>query len=73
MNLINEHEAMGLAAGHPAFGHHHMMAPVGPGDDYQTLGKVLFQVASEIPGSASELSSDDGSSDDGSNKRKRVD
>jgi hypothetical protein len=40
------------------------------GDEYHNLGKVLFQVAAELPGSASELSSDEGS-DLGKKKRKR--
>ncbi|KAH7170598.1 cutinase G-box binding protein [Dactylonectria macrodidyma] len=39
-------------------------------DDYSTYGKVLFQIASEVPGSASEMSSDEGSSLD-KKKRKR--
>lgn len=43
-----------------------------PGSDYSTLGKVLFQIASEIPGSASESSSDEGS-EQGKKKRKRSD
>ncbi|KAL7927735.1 stress response element binding protein [Trichoderma austrokoningii] len=46
-----------------------MTGPVG--DDYNTYGKVLFQIASEIPGSASELSSEEG--DQGKKKRKRSD
>lgn len=41
-------------------------------DDYSAYGKVLFQIASEVPGSASEVSSDDGS-DQGKKKRKRSD
>ncbi|KAF4454368.1 zinc finger MSN2 4, partial [Fusarium albosuccineum] len=41
-------------------------------DDYSTYGKVLFQIASEVPGSASEVSSDEGS-DQGKKKRKRSD
>ena len=47
------------------------MAPV-RADDYQTYGKVLFQMASEVPGSSSELSSEEGA-DDGKKKRKRSD
>jgi hypothetical protein len=40
--------------------------------DYQNFGKVLFQVASEIPGSSSEYSSDDSQSENsGKKKRKR--
>ncbi|KAF6805505.1 zinc finger protein msn2 4 [Colletotrichum sojae] len=46
---------------------HSMM---GHPEDYHTLGKVLFQVAAEIPGSASELSSEE---DNGKKKRKRSD
>lgn len=41
-------------------------------DDYSTYGKVLFQIASEVPGSASEMSSDE-SSDLSKKKRKRSD
>ncbi|GAB1311302.1 Zinc finger protein msn2 4 [Madurella fahalii] len=74
MNLIDDPEAMAAAAVHPAYPHPSMMgAPSLVGaDEYQTLGKVLFQVAAEIPGSASELSSDEGS-DHGKKKRKRAD
>jgi hypothetical protein len=70
MNLIDDPDAMAAAGHYP--GYHHMMAghPMGSSEDYHTLGKVLFQVASEIPGSASELSSDEGS-DGGNKKRKR--
>lgn len=71
MNLINDPDAM-AAAGHSPYGHP-MMGAIPAGEDYQTLGKVLFQVAAEIPGSASESSSDEGASDDGKNKRKRAD
>ncbi|KAI2640739.1 hypothetical protein GGS26DRAFT_586738 [Hypomontagnella submonticulosa] len=40
--------------------------------DYANFGKVLFQVASEVPGSASDLSSDESSSEgQGKKKRKR--
>ncbi|KAM6539620.1 hypothetical protein FALCPG4_001405 [Fusarium falciforme] len=48
------------------------MVPQPAGDDYSAYGKVLFQIASEVPGSASELSSDEGS-DQGKKKRKRSD
>lgn len=73
MNLIDDPESMAAAAaaGHPAYAHHHMMAVTGA-EDYQTMGKVLFQMTAEMPGSASELSSDDGTSDLGKKKRKRV-
>ncbi|KAI1818483.1 hypothetical protein GGS20DRAFT_596244 [Poronia punctata] len=37
--------------------------------DYHNFGKVLFQVASEIPGSGSDMSSDE--SDDGGNKKRK--
>ncbi len=43
-----------------------------PGDEYSTFGKVLFQVASEMPGSASDVSSEE-ASDNGKKKRKRSD
>jgi len=39
--------------------------------DYQNLGKVLFQVASEIPGSSTDSSSEDSSSENSKKKRKR--
>lgn len=39
-------------------------------DDYANFGKVLFQIASEVPGSASDLSSEEGS-EQGKKKRKR--
>jgi hypothetical protein len=45
---------------------------VSAADDYSNYGKVLFQIASEVPGSASELSSDEGSNQD-KKKRKRSD
>ncbi|KAK0730692.1 hypothetical protein B0H67DRAFT_596771 [Lasiosphaeris hirsuta] len=72
MNLIDDPEAMAAAGMHPAY-HHMMTGPHHPGsEDYNHLGKILFQVASEIPGSASESSSDEGS-DSESKKRKRSD
>jgi hypothetical protein len=40
-------------------------------EDYNAYGKVLFQIASEIPGSASELSSEEG--EQSKKKRKRSD
>jgi len=64
MNLIEEGEV-------PSFDPSGMMgAPAS--DDYATYGKVLFQIASEVPGSASELSSEE-TSDQGKKKRKRAD
>ncbi|KAL2143034.1 hypothetical protein VTI28DRAFT_432 [Corynascus sepedonium] len=65
MNLIDDAEAIaaaGMSGGYPSH-------PALMGEQYP-LGKVLFQVAAEIPGSGSELSSDDGS-DHGKKKRKR--
>ncbi|KAK0389390.1 hypothetical protein NLU13_2965 [Sarocladium strictum] len=47
------------------------MPPPGS-DDYNAYGKVLFQIASEVPGSATDSSSDDGS-EQGKKKRKRSD
>lgn len=46
---------------------------IAPADsDYHNFGKVLFQIASEIPGSGSDLSSDDSQSESsGKKKRKR--
>ncbi|EGR50458.1 uncharacterized protein TRIREDRAFT_76505 [Trichoderma reesei QM6a] len=63
MNLIEESSEV------PAYDGSMMAGPVG--DDYSTYGKVLFQIASEIPGSASELSSEEG--EQGKKKRKRSD
>ncbi|KAI0395792.1 hypothetical protein F5Y17DRAFT_456657 [Xylariaceae sp. FL0594] len=43
-----------------------------PGEsDYHNFGKVLFQVASEIPGSASELSSDESQGESGGKKKRK--
>ncbi|GAW18271.1 hypothetical protein ANO14919_077450 [Xylariales sp. No.14919] len=47
-----------------------MMAPAD--GDYHNYGKVLFQIASEVPGSGSDFSSDDSQSEsNGKKKRKR--
>ncbi|KAK5624448.1 hypothetical protein RRF57_000164 [Xylaria bambusicola] len=46
-----------------------MMAPAD--SDYHNFGKVLFQVASEIPGSSSDFSDDSQSESSGKKKRKR--
>ncbi|KAI0974574.1 hypothetical protein F4678DRAFT_470553 [Xylaria arbuscula] len=46
-----------------------MMAP--PDSDYHNFGKVLFQVASEMPGSGSEFSSDDSQSESGGKKKRK--
>lgn len=46
-----------------------MIAPVD--GDYHNFGKVLFQIASEIPGSGSDLSSDDSQSESGSKKKRK--
>lgn len=70
LDIINDPEAMAAAvAGNPAYAHHHMMAAM-TADDYSNYGRVLFQVAAEVPGSASESSSDESGSD-GKKKRKR--
>lgn len=51
-----------------------MVPPTAPAGEIHQLGKVLFQVAAEVPGSASEASSEDDDSDDScKNKRKRED
>lgn len=63
MNLIEDGSEV------PTYDGSMMTGPVG--DDYNTYGKVLFQIASEIPGSASELSSEEG--DQSKKKRKRSD
>ncbi|KAI1277097.1 hypothetical protein F5Y07DRAFT_364069 [Xylaria sp. FL0933] len=48
-----------------------MMAPADT--DYHNFGKVLFQVAAEVPGSGSDFSSDDSQSESsGKKKRKRT-
>lgn len=78
MNLIDDPDTMAAAAGMPpAYPAPSMMATPAPGlvggEDYRTLGKVLFQIAAEVPGSSSsELSSDEGGSDHGKKKRKRA-
>ncbi len=59
--------AAAMPGGYP---HPALMGGLVGGDDYHGLGKVLFQVAAELPGSASELSSDEGS-DHGKKKRKK--
>ena len=70
LDLINDPEAMAAAvAGHPAYAHHHMMAAMST-DDYSNYGKVLFQIAADVPGSSTESSSDESGSD-GKKKRKR--
>lgn len=75
MNLIDDPEAMAAAAAMPhGYPHPAMMGASGlvGGEEYHNLGKVLFQVSADVPGSASELSSDEGS-DQGKKKRKRAD
>ncbi|KAK3485023.1 hypothetical protein B0T13DRAFT_248802, partial [Neurospora crassa] len=52
MDLINDPELMGMH--HPGFIHHPMMGPALTSEDCHTFGKVLFQVASEVPGSGSD-------------------
>jgi hypothetical protein len=63
MNLIDDPEGHVYGAS---------MVPQPTADDYNSYGKVLFQMAAEVPGSASELSSDEGS-DMCKKKRKRSD
>ncbi|KAL8331742.1 hypothetical protein RB593_002239 [Gaeumannomyces tritici] len=65
LNLIDDGDVVG-------FPHPHMYATMGAPmpTDYDHYGKILFQIASEIPGSASDLSSDEG---DDNRKRKRAD
>lgn len=76
MDLINDPEAMAAAAAagnYPGFNPHHMMgltAPVTPEEYQANLGRALFHMAAEIPGSQSEYSSDEDS--DASRKRKRA-
>lgn len=70
MDLIDNPEAMAAAGYHHGYhammAHHAMTTP----EDYTNLGRVLFQVAAEIPGSSGESSSDEGS-DSSHKKRKR--
>lgn len=77
LDLIDSPEAM-AAAGlhHPGFGSHHplMGGPALGHEDFNRLGQVLFQFASDIPGSATPSeasSSDEGRSESGKKKRKR--
>jgi hypothetical protein len=61
MDILDGSEAHMYSAGH-----------MSPGDDYgSNLGKVLFQVAADLPGSSSDLSSDDEQQE--KRKRKRSD
>lgn len=73
MGILDDPESMAAAGVYSA--HPQMYAGAGTGaEDYHTLGKVLFQVAAEVPGSASESSSEEGGSDaQGKKKRKRSD
>lgn len=71
LNMIDDADmAAAIAAGHAPYGHPHVMAALSS-EDFSTYGKVLFQVAADVPGSSgSEASSDDEGSQD-SKKRKR--
>ncbi|KAK3311255.1 uncharacterized protein B0T15DRAFT_489875 [Chaetomium strumarium] len=73
MNIIDNAEAMAAAASMQSGYTHPAMMGTGlvGAEEYHTLGKVLFQVAAEIPGSASEHSSSDEGSNNGKKKRKR--
>lgn len=73
MNLIDDPN-MAAAYGHPPPGMSYapaMGGPPGP-DEYSHFGKVLFQVASEMPANGSDMSSNDEDSN-GKKKRKRSD
>ncbi|KAL2018882.1 hypothetical protein VTK56DRAFT_307 [Thermocarpiscus australiensis] len=79
MNLIDDPDVVAAATAtgpvHPGYLQSVMGgAPglVGGGDDYHAMGKVLFQVAAEVPGSSSEQSSEEGSDHGNKKKRKRV-
>lgn len=73
MNLIDDPN-MAAAYGHPPPGMSYappMSGPPGP-EEYSHFGKVLFQVASEMPANGSDMSSNDEDSN-GKKKRKRSD
>ncbi|POS79911.1 zinc finger protein MSN2/4 [Diaporthe helianthi] len=73
MNLIDDPN-MAAAYGHPPPGMSYapaMSGPPGP-DEYSHFGKVLFQVASEMPANGGDMSSNDEDSN-GKKKRKRTD
>ena len=65
MGVFDDNDAAMANAMHQGYVPHMMGGPVMPGGEeyHHTLGKVLFQVAQEIPGSGSEFSSDEGSDD----------
>ncbi|KAK3994924.1 putative cutinase [Cladorrhinum sp. PSN332] len=74
LDLLDGPEAMAAAGIHPAYHHAALMGGHMLGaDDYshqaQALGKVLFQVAAELPGS--DTSDDDSQSSGSTKKRKR--
>jgi len=64
MNLVEEGEVPTYDTG--------AMPASGTDDMMKHYGKVLFQIASEVPGSGSDMSSEEGG-DDGKKKRKRSD
>lgn len=64
MNLVEEGEVPTYDTG--------AMPTSGADDMMKHYGKVLFQIASEVPGSGSDMSSEEGG-DDGKKKRKRSD
>ncbi|EAQ90901.1 hypothetical protein CHGG_02836 [Chaetomium globosum CBS 148.51] len=68
MNLIDDPDAMG--AGMAGYPHSSMVGAPMTEEEISHFGKVLFQITSEIPGSESESSSNEGS-DNGKKKRKR--
>lgn len=67
MNLIDEHDMAGHY--HPAMYPPHMAGPPNP-EEYANYGKVLFQVTSEMPMGASDMS--DSGDSAAKRKRKRV-
>jgi hypothetical protein len=71
MDLINDPEAMAAAAAGNYPGYPHPMMNMAPEDYTATLGRALFHMAAEVPGSNSEYSSEDDHSD-ASRKRKRA-
>lgn len=71
MNLYDDPEIVAAGSSyppHPMFAQH----AGAMGEDFSNMGRVLFQVAAEIPGSASEISSDDGGDSQSKKKRKRA-
>jgi hypothetical protein len=71
LDMVDHPEALLAGGMHHSFAHHAMLGHhLTASEEYNAMGKVLFQITAEIPGSASETSSDEGS-DHGKRKRKR--